>query len=243
VYTNPVFLSTLPYMDLLFRLFFLIVIIPSAIIHEVSHGLMADTLGDPTARRAGRLTLDPRVHIDMFGTIILPLLMFVTTGFVFAYAKPVPYNPYNLRNMRWGSALVGAAGPMSNFLLALVFSFVNILLPLPQELKSALLFGGMSSAPSFVGDSSLFMANLFILITIIIYANVLLGVFNLVPIPPLDGSKVLFALLPDRYENIKIMLERYGFAILLFFILFASRIIQPVIGFVFGLFVSGFGLF
>ena len=148
-------------MDYLGLLFYFFIIIPSAIIHEYAHGWMADRLGDPTARYAGRLTLDPRSHIDLWGTILMPLLLFVSSGgrFLFAYAKPVPYNPYNLKNQRWGSALVGLAGPMANLLLASGFAFVYRLVP------------ELAIAP--------FLA-------IIVYANVLLMIFNLMPFPPLD---------------------------------------------------------
>ena len=104
-------------------LFFLLVIIPSAIIHEYMHGWMADRLGDPTARYAGRLSLNPVVHVDPIGTLLLPFFLFFSTGgaFLFAYAKPVPFNSLNLRNQQWGPVAVAFAGPMSNFILAAVF--------------------------------------------------------------------------------------------------------------------------
>ena len=177
-------------------IFYFVIIIPSAIIHEVAHGLMADHLGDPTARYAGRLTLDPRAHIDLWGTILMPLLLFFSTGgrFLFAYAKPVPYNPYNLKNQKWGPAMVGLAGPAANFLLAFCFAMVIRFVPLSDTLVQ--------------------------LLSTIVFANIGLMIFNLVPIPPLDGSKVLFALLPYSLSNIRVFLERYGFVILLFFVFF-----------------------
>lgn len=190
-------------------LFYFLIIIPSAIIHEYAHGWMADRLGDPTARYAGRLTIDPRVHIDLFGTIILPLVLSFS-GFMFAYAKPVPYNPYNLRNQKWGPALVGLAGPAANLLLAASFAVVLRLFP-------------VSVFSSFLG--------------IIVYANVLLMVFNLVPIPPLDGSKILYAVLPEAHPA-RLFLDRYGFMILLFFVFFMFRFITPVIDGVFRLLVG-----
>lgn len=195
-------------MDPLSLLFYFIIIIPSAIIHEYAHGFMADKLGDPTARYAGRLTLDPRAHIDWWGTILMPLLLFMATGgrFLFAYAKPVPYNPYNLKNQKWGPALVGLAGPMANFLLAAAFAAVLRLLP------------GSSLVP-FLG--------------IIAYANVMLMVFNLIPIPPLDGSKILYALLPDSAYGVKNFLDRHGFVILLFFVFFLFKLISPIIDLIF----------
>jgi Zn-dependent protease len=206
--------------------FFFIIIIPSAIIHEYAHGAIADQLGDPTARNAGRLTLNPLAHIDLFGTILLPLfLIMAQIPILFAYAKPVPYNPYNLKNRKWGPALVGLAGPASNLLTAIIFGMVIRFFPASVDPGSALF--------SFV-----------VFLSIIVYANILLAVFNLVPIPPLDGSKVLFALLPARLEHYYHQIERYGFIILLFFIFFAFQIIVPIISFLFKLIVgaSFFGL-
>lgn len=200
-------------MDLLSLVFYFVVIIPSAIIHEYAHGWMADRLGDPTARYAGRLTIDPRAHIDKWGTLLMPLLLFIFTGgkFLFAYAKPVPYNPYNLKNQKWGPALVGLAGPMANFLLAVAFAVLLRVLP-------------GSSISSFLG--------------VIIYANIMLMVFNLLPIPPLDGSKILYAVLPDSAQNVKMFLDRYGFIILLFFVFFLFELLSPIISGLFNLLVG-----
>jgi len=193
-------------MNSLFFVFYFLIVIPSAIIHEYAHGWMADRLGDPTARLAGRLTLNPRAHIDPWGTILMPMLLYFGTGgnFLFAYAKPVPYNPYNLKDQKWGPALVGLAGPMANLVLAIAFA---VLLRLPLGLNESLLA----------------------FFYIIIRTNVMLMVFNLVPIPPLDGSKILYAFLPDSAWKIKVTLERYGFMMLLIFIMFFSGIITPVI--------------
>lgn len=191
-------------------IFYFLVIVPSAIIHEYSHGWAADLLGDPTARYAGRLTLNPAAHIDLWGTILLPITLMVLTGgqFLFAYAKPVPYNPYNLKDQKWGPALVALAGPMANFLLA--FAFAMTFRAMPNSAVSPVL-------------------------GIIVYANILLMIFNLIPIPPLDGSKVLFAVLPDSAREVKIFLEKYGFMILLFFIFFMFQLVEPVINSVFNL--------
>lgn len=197
--------------------FYIIVLLFSAIIHEYAHGAMADYLGDSTARYAGRLTLDPRAHIDRFGSIILPLMMlmptllFGTPPFVFAYAKPVPYNPYNLRNQRWGPALIGLAGPLTNFLLALAFALLFRLH----------LFGILDT-----------------FFLLIIQVNIILMVFNLVPIPPLDGSKILYAVLPDSAQSIRAFLDRYGFMILLFFVFFLFNLVRPIIDGVFNLLVG-----
>lgn len=201
-------------MDWLGLIFYFIIIIPSAIIHEYAHGFVADSLGDPTARYAGRLTLDPRVHIDRWGTIALPLFLFFVSGgrFLFAYAKPVPYNPYNLRYQKWGPVLVGLAGPAANFLLAAAFAIVVRLFP------------GSTLVP---------------FLSIIIYANLILMVFNLVPVPPLDGSKILYAILPERMSNLKMVLDRYGFVIVFIFIFFFFQLLSPVIEGLFSFLVGG----
>jgi len=184
--------------------FYFVIIIPSAIIHEYAHGWMADQLGDPTARYAGRLTVDPRPHIDLWGTILMPLFLFFATGgkFLFAYAKPVPYNPYNLKNQKWGPAMVALAGPAANLMLASAFAIVIRLAP-------DLFFS------YFLGK--------------IVIVNIMLMVFNLIPIPPLDGSKVLYALLPDSAIGVKNFLDRYGFIVLLFFVLFLFQLLSPII--------------
>lgn len=199
-----------------FIVFFLIVIIFSAIIHEYAHGWMADQLGDPTARLAGRLTLNPIVHIDLFGSILLPIGMWLLSGgsFLFAYAKPVPYNPFNLQDKRWDPVKVAVAGPASNIIIALVFGLM-------------LRFAGLP-----VGVLEF--------VSIIIYANILLAVFNMLPIPPLDGSKLLYALLPDteQWTRLKINLERYGFVILLVFVFYLFDIIVPVMSWLFWLFTG-----
>ena len=116
-------------MNPLSLVFYFIIIVPSSIIHEYMHGWVANQLGDPTAKYAGRLSLDPRVHIDKIGTLLLPLALFFMTGgsFMFAYAKPVPYNPYNLRDQRLGPMWVAIAGPVANFLLALVLLCLSVL--------------------------------------------------------------------------------------------------------------------
>ena len=185
-------------------IFFLIIIIFSAIIHEYAHAWMADYLGDPTARYAGRLTLNPLAHLDFFGTIILPLLclLFSRGTFLFAYAKPVPFNPYNLRNQKIDPSLVALAGPTSNLLTALVFGLMIRFLSL----------GPLTAV-----------------LSIVVYANLLLALFNLIPIPPLDGSHVLLALLPKGTEEVKMFLTLYGPFLLLVFIFFGFQLIIPLI--------------
>lgn len=187
--------------------FAIAVLIMSVVIHEVSHGYSAYLLGDSTAKYAGRLTLNPIKHLDFFGSLIVPALTYLMGGFIFGWAKPVPYNPYNLKDQKWGPAIVGVAGPASNFFIALVFGVI-------------LRFGvGLVFLP----------ASFFSIVSMIIFINLLLGTFNLLPIPPLDGSKILFAVLPYKWREVQEFLERYGFFVLLFFILFLWQFLLPII--------------
>jgi len=198
---------------IIFFTFFFITIALSAIIHEFSHGWMADRLGDPTAKLAGRLTLNPIPHIDPIWTLLVPIvILFISQGsFLFAAAKPVPINPYNLRGSKYAMSMVSFAGPASNLLTALVFG-------------TMMRFLDPGAFVNFLG--------------IIVYANVLLAVFNLVPIPPLDGSKILFDLMPERFHNIKVFLQTYGFIILLVFVFYLFRLLFPIISFLFSLFTG-----
>ncbi len=202
---------------LLFQLF---VLVFSVIIHEVSHGLMALRLGDTTARDAGRLTLNPLKHLDFFGSFIVPITLFLLSGgtLVLGWAKPVPYNPYNLKNPKLSAALIGLAGPLSNILVALIFGLL-IRVPLPAELVVPL--------------------TLMAFFNFIVFINVLLAVFNLVPIPPLDGSNILFSLMPRQLAAIQRFLERYGIFILIFFIFFGFQFIFPVVYALYRLIVGG----
>ena len=192
------------------------ILIFSVVIHEVSHGAVACALGDPTAKNEGRLTLNPISHLDFFGSFLLPVIMYMSAGFIFGWAKPVPYNPYNLKNQKWGPALVGVAGPVSNILIASVFGILirfSAVLGLPEAFLQIAFF--------------------------IVFLNLILAVFNLVPIPPLDGSKVLFALLPARSIEFQGILERYGIFILLIFIFFFSGLILPIVQFLLRLLTGG----
>ncbi|TSC80788.1 MAG: hypothetical protein G01um101429_97 [Parcubacteria group bacterium Gr01-1014_29] len=190
-------------------IFQIAILVMSVVIHEVSHGFMAYALGDPTAKYAGRLTLNPIPHIDPFGSIILPfVLSLLPGGIVFGYAKPVPYNPYNLRDQKWGPALVAGVGPLSNLFVAFVFGLI-------------IRFGATTSFA--------IPAAFFEIASLIVLLNIVLAVFNLVPIPPLDGSRVLFTLLPYHMDHIRQFLEQYGYILLLVFIFFFFHILHPII--------------
>ncbi len=183
------------------------ILIYSVILHEISHGWVADRLGDPTARLAKRLTLDPRPHIDLWMTILLPLLLFLShTGIIFGAAKPVPIDPFNFRDPKKDTALVALAGPVTNLLIAILLSVLLRLLPY-QSIYN-------------------------ILSTAIIW-NVGLALFNLFPLPPLDGFKVLTGLVSDHIARDLISLERFGFTIifivLIFFPGFIFGVISPIL--------------
>ncbi len=202
-------------MDLTLLVFQLAVLIFSVIIHEVSHGLAALSLGDTTARDLGRLTLNPFKHLDLFGSIILPLTLFILShgAFVIGWAKPVPYNPYHLKNPRRAAGLIGLAGPLSNLAIAGVFGLV---------------IRGFSGASPELGMA----------LSYIVFINILLAVFNLVPLPPLDGSNIFFALLPRSWYGIQQALSRYGFWLLIIFIFFGFQLILPIVETVFRAFTG-----
>jgi len=172
-------------------------------------------LGDPTAEEEGRLTLNPLRHIDPFGSVILPAMSYLFGGIIIGWAKPVPYNPLRLRNRVWGPALVGVAGPAANIFLAAAFGIV-------------LRFFPFASDAGFLGSFSTVAGTVVLL-------NITLAIFNLVPIPPLDGSKVLFAVLPHRWRSAQIFLEQYGIFLLILLIGFFSRLLSPLILFAFRL--------
>lgn len=194
----------------------IIALIISVIIHEIAHGYAANWLGDPTARLEGRLTLNPVPHLDPLMSVILPGLLIVTgSPFLFGAAKPVPYNPYNFTNQKWGEAIVAAAGPAANLVIALVFSLI---------IRSADI---LSLNHSFLE-----------LAFSIVILNIFLAFFNLVPIPPLDGSKIITKLLPRslamKYEEFRRTLERnaglgFMFVILLFILVLADPLFKLTI--------------
>lgn len=179
-----------------------IIFIFSIIIHEISHGLMAEKLGDPTARLSKRLTLNPLPHIDPIMSIVFPLLlMFSGSPIIFGSAKPVPIDPYNLRNPRKDMGLIGLAGPLSNLILAVIFSLVaRISLPFIQY---SFLFGILQYGAQI---------------------NIMLAIFNLIPLPPLDGGRIAVSLLPEKYADVLASLERFGILIIFFLLLFPNSL-------------------
>jgi len=197
-------------------IFSIAVLVFSVIAHELAHGYVAEYLGDPTARLAGRLTWNPARHLDPVGSFLVPLFSFLIGGFVFGWAKPVPYNPYNLKNQRWGTALVAGSGAAVNLLIALFFSLVIRY----REILSV-------SSTAFLEIAG-----------IVVFLNILLAIFNLIPIPPLDGSKVLFSLLPYRFNFILEFMERYAIVLIIFLIFFIWQFFIPFVYFLFSLFTG-----
>lgn len=196
-------------------IFSLVVLLFSVIIHELAHGYAAFSMGDSTAKYAGRLTLNPLKHLDPFGSIILPLLLFIAgSPVLFGWAKPVPVNPYNFKDQKYGELKVSIAGPVANFLLAIIFGL--ILRFIPQSLLTA--NPGLEIALGFI-----------------VSMNIWLAIFNLIPVPPLDGSWILFSFLPQGFEYIKFFLRQYGIIILVFLILFGSLFWSTLINLIFQL--------
>lgn len=191
-------------------IFYIIVLVFSVIIHEISHGYVALRLGDTTARDQGRLTLNPVKHLDPFGSVLLPLLLYFAQLPIIGWAKPVPYDPRFLKNPKRSAGLIALAGPVSNLLLATIFAvFVRVL-------------AGMSGFSDTV-------LQLFYFFNIIIQINIALAFFNLIPIPPLDGSGVLFSLLPHRFSRFEMLMRQYGFFVLLILIATGVQFLGPLI--------------
>ena len=190
-------------------------------VHEVSHGYVADRLGDPTARLLGRLTFNPLRHLDPIGTLALLF-------FGFGWAKPVPVNFRNMQAPKKGMVLVALAGPMSNFALAALF---------------ALLLRGLLFVPESVaaGDGALFLEPISLMAAFGLYINVILGVFNLIPIPPLDGGMVMTGLLPEKQAAILARIEPFGFILLIFIIFFTDvwrLFLAPLVFYIVGIFAG-----
>lgn len=186
------------------NIIFIVVLIISIVLHEIAHGYAADKLGDPTARLAGRLSLNPLVHVDWIGSVILPFFLIVSGApFILGWAKPVPFNLYNMKNPKWGGVIVAIAGPLTNIVIALL---------------AAIILKLFTFSPAVI----FFLTSLMI-------TNISLAVFNMVPIPPLDGHHILYALLPKRLYKIKSFLRRYSFFVLIIFVIFGWQFISPLI--------------
>lgn len=183
------------------------VILFSMVLHELAHGFVAYLLGDNTAKEDGRLTLNPLKHIDPIMSILLPLVMFFMGGPIFGGAKPVPVDSRNLKHGAWGMALVAIAGPLTNFLLALVFFLVG-------HLTGWLYMGGIVGA----------------IFTEFVMVNLGFGVFNLIPIPPLDGSRIVYAIAPDPVRKVMEGMERWGIVVVLLIVTVFPGFISTIMG-------------
>ncbi len=194
-------------MDIFLAVVSLVILIFSAILHEIAHGMVAERLGDPTARLAGRLTLNPKSHIDPLMSIFLPLILLITgSPIIFGAAKPVPVDPFNLRDGRKDLAIVSLAGPLTNVLIAIIASLILKIIP-----------------PS----PDLILNTLYFILVSIVRLNLLLAIFNLFPIPPLDGSKIFSLILPEKLANAFLSFGSIGFFII-FFLLLSSGMGQLI---------------
>lgn len=192
-------------MEIGFTIIYILILLMSVVIHELAHGYAAYALGDPTAHLQGRLTLNPLKHLDWFGSVLVPAFLIIAQSpFLLGWAKPVPFNPYNFKRFRrWGGALVAVAGPLSNIGLALVTIAVGKVITL------------------VVPDPTIALQIIRMTVTL----NIALALFNLMPVPPLDGHHILFALLPESMEGFKHQMRRYS---LVFFIIVFLFIWPPI---------------
>lgn len=193
--------------NVLYLIIVLVIVVGSVILHELSHGLMAYWLGDKTAKDAGRLTFNPIKHIDPYMSILVPVALYLLRAPVFGGAKPVPVNFANLKWREWGMALVAAAGPLTNFLIAFVSFLIGYF--------TGWLYGAGGEVLEFI-----FMELLMI--------NLGFMVFNLIPIPPLDGSRILYAIAPDVVRNMLTSMERYGFIVVYMMIFLFGEVFSSV---------------
>ncbi|HBT95597.1 MAG TPA: site-2 protease family protein [Coriobacteriia bacterium] len=194
--------------QLIFGLIQLLCFVPAIVVHDFAHGFVANRLGDPTAKRAGRLSFNPLKHIDPFGTVILPILLALMGGPVFGYAKPVPYNPRYFKNLKQGEVLTGLAGPASNLIMALLAAGVALLVMPGMNLNT---------------DTGLWIATVFF---VFIRINLILMFFNLLPIPPLDGSSIIVPFLPQKALPTWYRIQQYALPVF-FIIVFVLPMILP----------------
>lgn len=194
-------------LNFLYILIILVIVVFSVILHELSHGIVAYWLGDRTAKDAGRLTFNPIKHIDPYMSILVPVILYILKAPVFGGAKPVPVNFRNLKWGEWGMALVALAGPFTNFFLAFIFFLVGYF--------TGLLNGAGGEIWKFI-------------FTEFVYVNLGFMLFNLIPIPPLDGSRVLYAIAPDAFRNILSNIERYGIIIIYIMILLFGEVFSYI---------------
>ncbi len=185
----------------------LLIVVGSVILHELSHGLVAYWLGDHTAKDAGRLTLNPIKHIDPYMSILVPMVLYLLNAPVFGGAKPVPINTYNLKWREWGMALVAIAGPFTNLLIAFICFLIGHF--------SGLLYGGGGELGAFIFSE-------------LILINLGFAIFNIIPIPPLDGSRLLYAISPDSFRNVLVSMERYGFIIVYLMIFLFGEVFSHI---------------
>ena len=215
----------------------LLVVIPGlylgVVLHEVAHGYIAYRNGDPTAKNLGRLSLNPIVHIDLFGSIILPLLLvLLKSGILFGYAKPVPINPGYFRNYRKGIRYSSLAGPATNFILAFILGIIYSLMIYILKVSGTPINEIMSSA----GAGDRILQIVFSMVYFAIRINIFLGIFNFIPIPPLDGANILATFLPGNAMYKYLSIGRFGFIIVFAFIYFIGGYIGPVIAFLMNIF-------
>lgn len=196
-------------MDTLTAFFLIVILILSIMFHELAHGTIADTLGDPTPRLHGRLTLNPFAHLELLGSLVVPLLCIVSgSGFIVGWAKPVPFNPAQLKYKRWGPALVALAGPVMNISIALMCA-----------LAFRLVYATGLNMP------------LVSMLAQVVVVNISLAVFNLIPIPPLDGHHILGAFVPKFKSFSNRIMARFGMIVLVLVLFFAGSLISPIVAF------------
>lgn len=212
-------------------IFSLIILLFSIVIHEVAHGAVADSLGDSTARNAGRLTLNPLKHLDPIGSLLVPFFLKISNSpFVFGWAKPVPVNPYNFKDQKYGQLKVAIAGPGSNLILALIFGIGARLLPLQLAIKKQIFASQFISEINFGLED--FFSKIFFIFIFVVFINVLLAIFNLIPIPPLDGSHVLFTFFPKLEHKTQVLMSKIGLAFIPLVFLITIFIFPSIMNFI-----------